>query len=687
VNAGIGPDAYLVTTAAPASAGTDGNDTLNGGDGRDTLRGDGGADTLDGGAGDDTLDGGRGDDVFILDSAGDTVIENTGSGTDTARVGFTYTLGANVENLTVTSTSGVTGTGNALANSLLGNIGADTLQGAGGSDTLDGGSGDDVLTGGQGTNLLRYSEDMGQTWSRFGSTAAANVGAVSGWTLDRLVESASYATHGAAQGGFTAQAAEYLTFNLYAQAAGRGSLEVQMTDSSWGRGYRALFDLESGVISHAGDVYGGAQDVHSGMEAVGNGLYRIWVSGQLDADSARGAIASVLLFNDTAGSTSMGADVWYAGDGTSGVNLSGLQVNAGIGPDAYTVTTAAPINAGADGSDTLLGGDGNDTLTGGPAADTMIGGAGNDVYYVNSASDLVIEASSGGIDTVYSTVAMARPDNVEELHINGVLQSDPADSTSGGSGGNTLMGTSGYDSLLGLGGNDTIFGLAGLDHLDGGPGADTLYGGATSDVYYVDNAGDVAIESVDEGTGDLVEARVNWTLGANFEKLSLKEPGKVGIGNDLSNEIYGSNIDGMTLTGLGGDDTITGWSGADTLIGGDGNDTLDPGGGIDVVLGGAGSDVFRFVRLTDGPETLSDFTAGAGGDRIDVDTLMWLNGIPEQSAVPGGHVFVQQSATLNATDVMFDFDGSAGAGAAVRILTLENVQVTDFSYQANLDWH
>ena len=76
---------------------------------------------------------------------------------DTVKSSKTYTLGANLENLTLTSSAAIDGTGNALDNVLTGNKGANVLNGGGGDDTLEGGIGNDTLTGGAGhdTFLLK----------------------------------------------------------------------------------------------------------------------------------------------------------------------------------------------------------------------------------------------------------------------------------------------------------------------------------------------------------------------------------------------------------------------------------------------------------------------------------------------------------------------------------------------------
>lgn len=139
-------------------------DLLDGGNGNDFLDGSSGAgDTLIGGAGNDTLlgsgsglnymSGGAGDDLYILSNAFNSITEYANQGIDTVQSSVTYTLGANVENLTLTGTTALDGTGNELDNVLIGNSAKNTLIGNAGNDTLDGGAGVDIMQGGTGDDV------------------------------------------------------------------------------------------------------------------------------------------------------------------------------------------------------------------------------------------------------------------------------------------------------------------------------------------------------------------------------------------------------------------------------------------------------------------------------------------------------------------------------------------------------
>ncbi|MBD2269943.1 hypothetical protein H6F62_14560 [Anabaena sp. FACHB-1391] len=132
------------------------NNSLTGNTGNNILTGNAGNDTLNGGAGIDTLIGGLGDDIYVVDSTNDTITENSGEGTDIIQssVTFDLTVFPNIENLTLTGTAVINGTGNAGDNSLTGNSGNNTLTGNAGNDLLNGGTGNDLLNGGAGADTL-----------------------------------------------------------------------------------------------------------------------------------------------------------------------------------------------------------------------------------------------------------------------------------------------------------------------------------------------------------------------------------------------------------------------------------------------------------------------------------------------------------------------------------------------------
>ena len=155
--------------------GGSGSDTLNGGDGDDYLDGGSESDTLTGGLGNDYLDGGTsndtmrggiGNDTYVVDDASgnsvDMVIENADEGIDTVLTTADYTLTDNVENLTLTGSSGISGTGNALANVITGNSGSNRIDGglnaevAGAvpGDTMIGGAGSDTYVVNQAADVI-----------------------------------------------------------------------------------------------------------------------------------------------------------------------------------------------------------------------------------------------------------------------------------------------------------------------------------------------------------------------------------------------------------------------------------------------------------------------------------------------------------------------------------------------------
>jgi len=170
----------------------------------DTLYGGTGNDTLNGGAGIDSQVGGDGNDLLFVDNAADVVVEGAGGGTgDRVAASASYTLaaGVEVESITTTALSGLTGLsliGNGFAQFITANAGKDTLGDGGGLwiDTLRGMGGNDTCNirnaasvimedAGQGTNdrvaaaasfVLAADDDIERlTTTSLNGTAAINL--------------------------------------------------------------------------------------------------------------------------------------------------------------------------------------------------------------------------------------------------------------------------------------------------------------------------------------------------------------------------------------------------------------------------------------------------------------------------------------------------------------------------------
>jgi serralysin len=119
-----------------------------GGAGTDDLFGRAGNDVLRGGVGNaNTLLGQDGNDVYIVEAAGDSVIEFANDGTDRVETALqSFVLRDHVEDLVFTGTD--------MSFIGIGNNGANRISGGNINDFLDGRDGDDILIGGQGQETL-----------------------------------------------------------------------------------------------------------------------------------------------------------------------------------------------------------------------------------------------------------------------------------------------------------------------------------------------------------------------------------------------------------------------------------------------------------------------------------------------------------------------------------------------------
>jgi Ca2+-binding RTX toxin-like protein len=180
VYGGEGTDKILGGAANDRLYGEAGDDWLLGEGNRDYLYGAAGNDVLDGGGDVDHMVGGTGDDTYVVGTYRDVVTEKTGEGIDMVQSSVSYTLAAYVENMVLTGSGAIKGTGNGGNNTIIGNTGANTLSGGSGNDILDGGGGNDSLIGGQGADTYLVGRGSGSDLISNADTDLAADGVVFG---------------------------------------------------------------------------------------------------------------------------------------------------------------------------------------------------------------------------------------------------------------------------------------------------------------------------------------------------------------------------------------------------------------------------------------------------------------------------------------------------------------------------
>ncbi len=601
--------------------GNDAANVLSGLGGNDTLVGGGGNDTLDGGAGADAMSGGLGNDSYVVDTIGDVVDEIGGDGIDIVSSSVTFTLADGVDNLTLTGTAAINGTGNTDRNTLTGNAAAnilsglagdDTLSGLGGNDrlvggdgadSLDGGTGVDVMLGGQGDDTYAV-DNAGDVVDETGGDGVDLVRSSVTFTLGTNVENLTLLT-GATSGTGNA-AANVVTGNASANTltglAGNDTLiGLGGNDRLVGGEGADLLDGGTGTDTMLGGLGDDTYVVDSTADVVDE-------TGGDGVDTVNSSVAFTLAA------------------GLERLTLTGTAAINGRGNAAANILTgnaAANSLFGMDGDDQLVAGAGADTLDGGTGADVMAGGLGNDTYLVDNVGDVVDEAGGDGVDTVNSSVTFTLGAGVERLTLTGVAAVDAtgnadANILTGNAAANTLSGLDGSDILRGADGADHLFGGAGDDTLDGGAGVDVMSGGLGNDLYIVNTAADV----VDEGGGDGVDSvssSVTFTLGTDVENLTLTGTVAInGSGNGANNSLSGNSAINI-LSGFEGDDLLQGFGGNDQLLGGGGNDRLIGGTGNDRLTGGAGTDAFVFGTGQGNDVVVDfDFDAAGGQDLLDI---------------------------------------------------------------------
>lgn len=576
------------------------------------------ANNLDGREGADTMAGGDGDDTYIVDNAGDQVIEYANKGNDTIVSSIDYTLGSNVENLTLTGDA-TRAIGNLMDNRLSGNDGDNLLAGGGGRDTLIGGRGNDryVVDGAEDSILEQANEGIDSVESSVSYGLSDN--------LENLTLTGSADLGGTGNAGA----------NLIVGNAGRNRLDGGAGDDTLiGGGGDDTYVVDSSA-DRVVEVAGGGQDqviasadyalgdeieqltlVGSAVRGTGNALDNLITGNDADnrLDGAGGRDTLIGgLGNDTY--VVDGADdvvTERAGEGVDTVEAA-LDYTLGADLENLTLRPGAAVRGTGNALDNVITGNANaNVLDGMGGRDTLVGGAGDDLYVVDSTEVGIVEQADEGHDRVEASVNWTLADHVEDL---------------------TLTGTDDIDGT----GNDlanTIIGTVGNNRLDGSGGNDQLVGGAGDDTYIVDSAGDVVVERAGEGH-DVVESSVDYTLADGLEDLRLSYGAHLGVGNAADNVIEGIAQDGRdrpddngaaTLRGEGGNDTLISHQGHDRMSGGTGDDTYvietlgfdgavteDADGGIDTVRSYADLELSANVENL----TLLGFAERGVGNELD----------------------------------------------------------------------
>ena len=232
----IGSNVENLTLTGSAGVNATGNGAVN------ILTGNGGANILDGKVGADTMNGGGGNDTYVVDNIADKAVESSATGgTDLVKSSVSYTIGSDVENLTLTGSAAVNGTGNGGANTLTGNGAVNILKGEAGNDLIDGGGAADKLYGGAGKDTLTGGAGADNFYFDTKLDAAANVDTIkdfvaaddtivldrtifSGIAVDGTLASAAFQTGTAAKDGTDRVIYDQASGKIFYDSDGNGAV-------------------------------------------------------------------------------------------------------------------------------------------------------------------------------------------------------------------------------------------------------------------------------------------------------------------------------------------------------------------------------------------------------------------------------------------------------------------------------
>jgi trimeric autotransporter adhesin len=579
-----------------------------------------------------------GDDVTVLPGAtlagsvigllaGDNVTLQAGSTVQTAG-GFIAQVGQGSADPGVGATDSLNGTLVAGGISIFGGVDADTLIGTALAESLDGRGGTDLMIGGAGNDRY-FVDNAGDVVIEDANQGNDTVFSTAHLALSANVENLVL-QGGANLQGYGNDLANTITGNSGSNLLdGRGGADSMtggagndtyfvddagdVVVESAGQGTDAVFstahfalsaNVETLVLQGNADLQGYGNDLVNKL--FGNSGANL-LDGRAGADTMSGGAGNDTYFVDDAGDSV----VESAGQGTDAVfSTAHFALSANV--ETLVLQGSADLQGyGNDLVNKLIGNSGANLLDGRAGADVMRGGAGNDVYFVDDAGDIVVENASEGTDAVFSTAHFVLPAEVETLVLQGSAD------------------LQGYGNSLA----NSLYGNAGSNLLDGRAGADVMFGGAGNDVYFVDDAGDMIVENLNEGT-DAVFATVSYALSANVETLVLQGAGNLsGTGNSQANSIYGNARD----------------------------NTLDGGAAADVLTGDAGNDTFLFHAGQANGDTVVDFASGAdslhfvgygaGATFTQIDATHWQ--VNYNFALSHDHITFMNGAAIHPSDYLF----------------------------------
>ena len=650
---------YTGTSGADTIWAAAGTNTISGLDGDDILGGNTASDTIFGGAGNDTLYagddtaadtllGGSGNDVYWVNGPEDVITEAAGEGVDQVVAKVSWTLGANLENLTLQEVGAAFNgyaNGNDLANIIEGNAGNNEIHGNGGNDRLDGGAGADRIYGEAGDDTLIGGMDADAD-TLYGG-AGNDTYSVSG-PNDVVVENANEGTDTViVSGGWNVGAAlniERVVLNE-AEAAQNGSLSGGM--------------LPMELVGNSGNnlISGGW-----GNETIRGGAGNDTLSGGRGSDTIYGEAGDDTITVSNDGTClaygGAGADVFRAawgGNHLGGV-FSATIGDFALGQDTLSIpwmfTGIETVNGNAvlsfvENPNVPMTGTARLTLTGvtGEAVTAWVRQNGNDwaAFTGNTSGGRVIYGTDGG------------------------------ETLTGGAGNDVLDGKGGADVLYGEGGNDTL--SAGVDSA-----ADTLYGGAGDDTYVV-STGDQVVEGPDGAGGmDTVIVSGSWTNPYGVERVILSEDATSqngAITGNYANETLIGNAGDNVIDASQGDDAIDGKGGNDTLYGGMGYG----GSGVDTISGGDGDDDIHLSR--------GRATGGSGADAFTIYTSGQQMG-SFAVTITDFELGVDRLSVLHSLKRVDDQDGSAvltfGYGIISQLVGASTLTLAGVSAAAVTQW-